>query len=61
MRKFIVGSHIGMYNMFKKMFTQAIMTLLRAIGLIKKDYPKKMLNKTRADYVEKIKKMNDKK
>lgn len=47
--------------MFKKMFTQAIMTLLRAIGLIKKDYPKKMLNKTRADYVEKIKKMNDKK
>lgn len=47
--------------MFKKMFTQAIMTLLRAIGLVKTQYPKKLFNKTKADYTEKIKKMNDKK
>jgi len=42
-----------------KIINNAIVTMLRALRLRTKKYPPKLYHKTRADYIEKIKKMKD--
>jgi hypothetical protein len=43
---------------WRKIWNQTVVTVLRAIGRIKSVYPAKLKSKTRADFIEQIKKQN---
>ena len=44
--------------MLKRIINQAIVTVLRALSLRTKKYPRKLYNKTRADFIQKMKDHN---